>query len=193
MSSRVLNRRQARWSMFLSEFNFRLDYAPGLKNPADAPSRRRDFAPREGDDVLLENQKVLLTPLHTERLSRSSDASSAPLKISAFTTLTADSSDLQSRFNDVIGADTVWREAVAHDDPDFKLEGNLVFHKDRLYVPPSLRPDIVHSRHDAVAAGHPGRARTLDLLQRDYSWPGIVTFVCNYVKACDTCNRTKNL
>lgn len=38
MSSRVLNQRQACWSMFLSEFNFRLDYAPGLKNPADAPS-----------------------------------------------------------------------------------------------------------------------------------------------------------
>ena len=38
MTSKVLNRRQARWSMFLSEYNFQLDYAPGKQNPADAPS-----------------------------------------------------------------------------------------------------------------------------------------------------------
>ena len=68
MTSRLLNRRQARWSMFLSEFNFVLDYAPGLKNPADAPSRRADFAPREGDDVLRANEQVLLTPYHTHRI-----------------------------------------------------------------------------------------------------------------------------
>ena len=68
MTSRLLNRRQARWSMFLSEFNFILDYAPGLKNPADAPSRRADFAPREGDDVLRANEQGLLTPYHTQNI-----------------------------------------------------------------------------------------------------------------------------
>ena len=39
MSSQVLNCQQAHWSMFLSEFSFKLDYAPGKKNPADVPSR----------------------------------------------------------------------------------------------------------------------------------------------------------
>ncbi|KAJ3500263.1 hypothetical protein NMY22_g19316 [Coprinellus aureogranulatus] len=41
MTSHVLNRRQARWSMFLSEFDFQLDWSPGTKNPADAPSRQQ--------------------------------------------------------------------------------------------------------------------------------------------------------
>ena len=45
MTSRILNHCQACWSMFLSEFNFVLDYAPRIKNPTDAPSRRADFAP----------------------------------------------------------------------------------------------------------------------------------------------------
>lgn len=69
MTSRVLNRRQARWSMFLSEFNFCLDYAPGSRNPADAPSRRADFVPQEGDNVLLEQCKTLITSVHTEHLA----------------------------------------------------------------------------------------------------------------------------
>jgi len=38
MSSQILNRRQARWAMFLSDFNFQLTWAPGKANIADAPS-----------------------------------------------------------------------------------------------------------------------------------------------------------
>ena len=45
MTLHILNHCQARWSMFPSEFNFILDYAPGLKNSADAPLRHADFAP----------------------------------------------------------------------------------------------------------------------------------------------------
>lgn len=40
MKSRLLSRRQARWSEFLSRFNFRICYRPGSQNtPADALSR----------------------------------------------------------------------------------------------------------------------------------------------------------
>jgi RNase H-like domain found in reverse transcriptase len=72
MSSRLLNRRQARWSMFLSEYDFQLDYAPGKKNPADSPSRRPDYSPKKGDDVLLNQNKPLLTDHHLYRLFPSS-------------------------------------------------------------------------------------------------------------------------
>lgn len=40
MKSRLLSRRQARWSEFLSRFNFKICYRPGYQNgPADALSR----------------------------------------------------------------------------------------------------------------------------------------------------------
>ncbi|KAI0991156.1 hypothetical protein K3495_g17031, partial [Podosphaera aphanis] len=40
MKSRLLSRRQARWSEFLSRFNFKICYRPGAQNgPADALSR----------------------------------------------------------------------------------------------------------------------------------------------------------
>ena len=68
MTSWVLNQHQARWSMFLSEFDFKLEYAPGKKNPADRPSRHPDFMPQEGDEVVTFQNKSLLTDDHLERL-----------------------------------------------------------------------------------------------------------------------------
>ncbi|KAJ3476377.1 hypothetical protein NLI96_g11201 [Meripilus lineatus] len=201
MTSRVLNRRQARWSMFLFEFNFRLDYAPGIKNVSDSPSRRPDYAPREGDDVLKCQEKVLLTSTHTERLFRTSPTSSASsaisrlptsaISVSAFTSLCIDNSELLKQFKEAYKNDTEWRDAKSHGNEDFQLEGNIVFHKGRVFVPSSLRSEILHSRHDALVAGHPGRARTLGLVSQDFSWPGMNTYVRKYVQACDVCARIK--
>jgi hypothetical protein len=69
----------------------------------------------------------------------------------------------------------------------------MVFHKGRLFVPSTLRAEILHSRHDTLTAGHPGRTRTLKLVQRDYSWPGIATYIRRYVEACDICPRIKTV
>ena len=66
MTSRILNRCQARWSMFLSEFDFKLDYFPGKRNPADGPSRRPDFIPQKGDEVVEFQNRALLTDQHLE-------------------------------------------------------------------------------------------------------------------------------
>ena len=44
MTTKVLNRRQARWAEFLSAYDFVLVPIPGSKNPADGPSRRPDYA-----------------------------------------------------------------------------------------------------------------------------------------------------
>ena len=39
-----LNGRQARWVIALSWYDFTIVYQPGKRNPADAPSRRPDYA-----------------------------------------------------------------------------------------------------------------------------------------------------
>lgn len=44
MSTKVLNRRQARWAELLAGYDFVLAHTPGTKNPADGPSRRPDYA-----------------------------------------------------------------------------------------------------------------------------------------------------
>ena len=44
MTTKILNRRQARWAEILSGYDFVLDHIAGSKNPADGPSRRPDYA-----------------------------------------------------------------------------------------------------------------------------------------------------
>jgi hypothetical protein len=52
-----LSRQQARWSLFLSQFNFTIIHKPGAFNKADALSRRPDH--KEGMPSL-EESRVLL-------------------------------------------------------------------------------------------------------------------------------------
>ena len=39
--------------------------------------------------------------------------------------------------------------------------------------------------------GHPGEWKTIELISREYWWPGITEFVKAYVKECATCQTTK--
>ena len=51
MSTKLLSRRQARWSEFLSRFNFRIVYRPGKAGgKPDALTRRSGDLPKEGDE-----------------------------------------------------------------------------------------------------------------------------------------------
>jgi transposase InsO family protein len=53
------------------------------------------------------------------------------------------------------------------------------------------RLEIIRSCHDNPLAGHFGIARTLDLIRRDYTWPGLRQYVTDYVNSCDLCQRAK--
>ena len=63
----------------------------------------------------------------------------------------------------------------------------------RLYIPNSdeLRLHILRQAHNAPAAGHPVRAKTLELIGRDYFWPGMRKDVDRYVRNCHPCRRAK--
>ena len=62
-TSRTLNRRQARWSSFLADYDFEILFRPGVQHgKADALSRRPDFALRPGDDAYSQQSHCLLQP-----------------------------------------------------------------------------------------------------------------------------------
>ena len=63
----------------------------------------------------------------------------------------------------------------------------------RLYIPadPALHLQVIRSRHDAPAAGHPRREKTFELLSREYYWPLMRKDVERYVANCHTCRRIK--
>ncbi len=46
--------------------------------------------------------------------------------------------------------------------------------------------------HDHITAGHPGIEKTKELVLREYWWPKMKKDVEDYVRACETCQRTKS-
>jgi len=76
---------------------------------------------------------------------------------------------------------------------DWKLSNGLLLFREKIFVPrdDTIRNLILESRHDAIAAGHPGRARSLELVARTYYWPSMKKFVNSYVGHCENCLRSK--
>ena len=61
--SKHLNRRQARWSMFLTDFNYRIIYRAGKYGlKPDLLTRRSDFVPKAGDPTIV-NQVRSVIPI----------------------------------------------------------------------------------------------------------------------------------
>jgi hypothetical protein len=75
----------------------------------------------------------------------------------------------------------------------YKVEDNLLYHGHHMAVPRNsrLHNQIIRSHHDSKLAGHPGRAKTLSLIQHLFTWPSIKQLVNRYVDGCNSCQRTK--
>ena len=57
----------------------------------------------------------------------------------------------------------------------------------RLFVPVSVRSQVLQWCHTSQFACHPGSFRTLSLLQRHFWWPTMAADTQDYVKACTVC------
>ena len=63
----------------------------------------------------------------------------------------------------------------------------------RIYIPDTnnLCLCLLHFKHDHPLAGHFRQNCTLELLCREYTWPGICSFVKEYVGSCTNCTQAK--
>ena len=55
-----------------------------------------------------------------------------------------------------------------------------------------MRAEIIQLHHDVLTAGHGGRWKIMELVTRNYWWPGVTKDVEKYVDGCDMCQRIKN-
>ena len=80
---------------------------------------------------------------------------------------------------------------------DWSVEENdgrkSIFFKGRQYIPNEvqIRREIVRKFHDHETAGHPGELETYNQTREKYWWPGMRTFIKNYVKGCALCQQFK--
>ncbi len=77
---------------------------------------------------------------------------------------------------------------------DLKQEDGVWIKGSQIYVPAveELRMQALAASHDHPMAGHPGRARTLQMLQRCFWWPKMRRDVESYVKQCYKCQTIKH-
>ena len=77
---------------------------------------------------------------------------------------------------------------------EWRIERELVLKEGKIYVlkDEELRVEIIWLYHDVPAAGHRGKWKTVELVTRNYWWPGVTREVGQYVEECDLCQRIKN-
>src|SRR5436309_7074640 len=74
MTTKLLSRRQARWSEFLSRFNFRIIYRTGkASTKPDALTRRLEDLPNDGDERKEHMRQVILKPHNVLRAATTNE------------------------------------------------------------------------------------------------------------------------
>jgi hypothetical protein len=183
--AKKLNRRQARWSLYLSEFDVKLVHTPGNKMvQSDALSRRPDLCPDEDND----NKDIIMLP--DDMFVNLIDAD-LQRKIAISDDLDGDAAEALKLFLEK--APTSMTKGLEDWTIDQTDGRNILFYKGKNYIPRNLdlRRDIVKTFHDHQTAGHPGELGTYNAVRQHYWWPGLKTFVKNYVQGCGTCQQFK--
>lgn len=178
--SASLSDRLQRWALALQPYDFRIVYRPGSQlQHVDALSRLTVPAVT----ALSSGAPVNLVPTHVDAFIAAQDADpivgplrqflrngSLPSNESQATTVrsAARSTRLDSD-----------HRACLHQD-----DGTL-----RLYVPTSMRSDLLRAAHDDPVSGHLAAQRSYDRLLPLYFWPNMYTDVFNWCHSCTICSR----
>src|SRR6202012_2478072 len=200
-TTKLLTRRQARWSEYLSGFHFNVRYRPGKQGlKPDSLTRRSDVYPKEGEgSYARSNPQNLLTVFSEDPLIHSASTTFALRKnrIEYDVLLRATILDSESLRSDILQGLPLDETAQSHLQnptlPWSKSGLGLLLFENRVYVPDSadLRLRILREKHDHPTAGHQGFRKTLELVRREYYWPGLRKFVEDYCSTCDDCPRSK--
>ena len=195
-TTKILNRRQARWSEYLCQFNLAIRFRPGrLGAKPDALTRRWDVYAKEGGNDYAKVNPHNFRPVFThEQLSTSLRATSL-ISTALRGSFIMDIEHLHENIRDSYASDPITAAQLPKPtDPKWTLSNEgLLLYNDRIYVPETndLRLKVLIHKHDHPISGHLGQNKTLDLIRRDYVWPNMRSFVKDYVNSCTTCKRTK--
>ncbi len=197
-TTRLLTRRQVRWSEFLSHFNMTVRFRPGrLGTKPDTLTRRWDVYPKEGDSGYANVNPHNLRPVFTQEQLQSSLRATGLAGPILRAALIMDETKLHEDIKAAQLQDPLCIEIAANPPlPDslWSIDtSGLIRRNNRIYVPNvnSLKLRILQYKHDHMISGHLGQNKTLELVRRDYSWPELRTFVVEYCKSCTTCGRSK--
>lgn len=159
----TLTDRQARWAEKLAEYDFDIQHRAGPKNVVPDALSRY---PAHQCNNLAAHEVTPPADLHTSIRS------------------TAAADPIYQRHK---------RNAQNGQSKHFSWRDNLLWYKDRLYIPDHepLYSRVLHEAHDAQFSGHLGVDKTLARITAHFFWPRMGHTVTRYINTCATCQQVK--
>ena len=168
-----LSRQQARWSLFLQNFDIVWQVTPGTKMaPADALSRR-DLIDTSTDNI---NTAICLEPAVIGAL----DLALARHVQASFT---SDPLVLQAIENLCTNSPLFPHSSIK----DWTYEGGYLYYKEQMYIPLDAQHTLVSSLHFLPTLGHAGQFCTKTFLEHDFWWPSLAMFINKFIEGCAMC------
>ena len=154
---------------------------------SDALSRRPDLCPDEdndNEDIIMLPDSMFLNLLNTtlqDKIASADDLDQQAIDA------------LNSLLNNTLTAPSPLKNDLQNWSFTEENGHRFLFYKNKTYVPRNieLRREILQNFHDHETAGHPGELGMYNAVRQHYWWPGLRTFVKNYVQGCGTCQQFK--
>ena len=172
-----LRPKEARWSEFLADFHFTVCHIAGKLNSADPLTCQLPTSSQL-------NSLEFMLDIHPDEAESISKGYEDGAELSHII------NRLTSSKNDVFHEKYFWDEKKKTRDSFSSLLIQLAY-----AFPGPIRLRLLQAseeNRDCVAAGHPGRDRTLSKLSRHFYWPRMGLSVKDFVRSCELCQRSKS-
>ena len=179
---------QARWSLYLSRFDFALKHVAGKSmGRADSLSRRVDWAKgveRDNKNQVMLKEELLEVRMMEQLVEGPEEEIVKKIK------------EARNKNKEVIKAVEEMKNAGVKmlRNKEWQIEEGLVLKEGMVYVPKDekLRVEIIWLHYDTPIAEHEGQWKIVELVTRNHWWPGVTKEVKQYVKECNQFQRMKN-
>lgn len=165
MEKKNLSGRLARWSLELQQFNFKIEHRKGSENIVpDALSRA------------VEEIQVVGKPL---------DLKDVEFESESYKQLINQIENNQENLPDIQVCESRVYKRV---EPRQGANDASTW---RLWVPEGLQQRVIEEAHNPPSSSHGGGDKTLELIRRQYFWPGMVGHIREFIAKCSLCKESK--
>jgi len=171
MKAQKLNRRQARWALYLSRFDFMLKHVPGSRmGKADSLSRRPDWEvgverDNEGETLVksewLEVRRMEKVEIIVEGVNLLEKVKQSKVKDDKVVKAVEEMKQAGVKML----RDEEWREV-----------DSIMYKEGKVYVPKdnALKTEIIRLYHNTPVGEHGGQWKTVELVTRNFWWLGVM-------------------
>lgn len=184
MAQRDLTGRLARWALKLQPYTFRIVHRSGAQNIVPDTLSRMNM-----EELLISGD---IPDKHTNTSCDDHSALHINLSSPAFS-----SPEYLAQIHKLQQHPNIITNTRVEDGKIFILLNTGISYDDsipnqwKLLVPCSITPELLARAHESPTAAHLGIAKTLERLQRQFYWIGMIKQVKEYVNNCSICKTCK--